>query len=112
MFGEDKATITSADNRTSGPVLRSGSSRLVIHEAWAWLTGNQLVIASEAAALRGEHAAAAALRRQVAAPGTAEPPYDDAPTLLILRHNELEILPGQLNRRSLKPWEEPRTASR
>jgi hypothetical protein len=37
-FGEDKATITGAGNRTSGPVLRSGSPRLVIQEAWAWLT--------------------------------------------------------------------------
>jgi hypothetical protein len=33
-FGEDKATITGAGNRTSGPVLRSGSPRLVIQEAW------------------------------------------------------------------------------
>ena len=37
-FGEDKTTITGAGNRTSGPVLRSGSPRLVISEAWAWLT--------------------------------------------------------------------------
>ena len=36
-FGEDKATITGAGNRTSSPVLRSGSPRLVIQEAWAWL---------------------------------------------------------------------------
>ncbi|MDQ2877397.1 MAG: hypothetical protein M3Y33_22355, partial [Actinomycetota bacterium] len=40
-FGEDKATITGAGNRTSGPVLRSGSPRLVIQEAWAWLAGTQ-----------------------------------------------------------------------
>ncbi|MGH3223822.1 MAG: transposase domain-containing protein, partial [Streptosporangiaceae bacterium] len=33
-FGEDKATIAGAGNRTSGPVLRSGSPRLVIGEAW------------------------------------------------------------------------------
>jgi hypothetical protein len=32
-FGEDKTTITGAGNRTSGPVLRSGSPRLVIQEA-------------------------------------------------------------------------------
>ena len=32
-FGEDKTTITGAGNRTSGPVLRSGSPRLVISEA-------------------------------------------------------------------------------
>jgi hypothetical protein len=62
-FGEDKATITGAGNRTSGPVLRSGSPRLVIQEAWAWLTGTQLVRASQAAALRSGHAAARALRR-------------------------------------------------
>jgi len=37
-FGEDKATIAGAGDRTSGPVLRSGSPRLVIQEAWAWLT--------------------------------------------------------------------------
>jgi len=34
-FGEDKSVITGAGNRTSGPVLRSGSPRLVIQEAWA-----------------------------------------------------------------------------
>ena len=63
-FGEDKATIAGAGNRTSGPVLRSGSPRLVIQEAWAWLTAIQLVRASEAAALRAEAAAARALRRR------------------------------------------------
>jgi hypothetical protein len=63
-FGEDKSVITGAGNRTSGPVLRSGSPRLVIQEAWAWLTATQLVRASEAAALRSEHAAARALRRR------------------------------------------------
>ena len=56
-FGEDKTTITGAGNRTSGPVLRSGSPRLVIQEAWAWLTATQLVRASAAAALRSEAAA-------------------------------------------------------
>ena len=56
-FGEDKATITGAGNRTSGPVLRSGSPRLVIQEAWAWLTATQLARASAAAALRSEAAA-------------------------------------------------------
>jgi hypothetical protein len=68
----DKTTIAGAGNRTSGPVLRSGSPRLVIQEAWAWLTATQLVRASEAAALRGEHAAARALRRKDAAPVTAD----------------------------------------
>ena len=71
-FGEDKATITGAGNRTSGPVLRSGSPRLVISEAWAWLTGTQLVRASAAAALRSEAAAARALRREDSAPVTAD----------------------------------------
>jgi hypothetical protein len=71
-FGEDKTTIAGAGNRTSGPVLRSGSPRLVIQEAWAWLTATQLTRASEAAALRGEAAAARALRRKDSAPVTAD----------------------------------------
>jgi hypothetical protein len=71
-FGEDKTTITGAGNRTSGPVLRSGSPRLVIQEAWAWLTATQLVRASATAALRTEAAAARALRRRSRAPVTAD----------------------------------------
>ena len=71
-FGEDKTAITGAGNRTSGPVLRSGSPRLVIQEAWAWLTATQLVRASAAAALRSEAAAARALRRKDSAPVTAD----------------------------------------
>ena len=71
-FGEDKTAIKGAGNRTSGPVLRSGSPRLVISEAWAWLTATQLTRAAEAAALRGAHAAARALRRKDAAPVTAD----------------------------------------
>jgi hypothetical protein len=71
-FGEDKTTIAGAGNRTSGPVLRSGSPRLVIQEAWAWLTATQLVRAGEAAALRSEAAAARALRRKDAVPVTAD----------------------------------------
>jgi len=71
-FGEDKSTIAGAGNRTSGPVLRSGSPRLVIQEAWAWLTATQLVRASEAAALRTEAAAARALRRRSRTPVTAD----------------------------------------
>ena len=55
-FGEDKTTIAGAGNRTCGPVLRSGSPRLVIQEAWAWLTATQLTRASAAAALRSEAA--------------------------------------------------------
>ncbi len=71
-FGEDKATIAGAGNRTSGPVLRSGSPRLAEQEAWAWLTSTQLVRASEAATLRSEEAAARALRRADAKPVTAD----------------------------------------
>ncbi|HLQ57426.1 MAG TPA: transposase domain-containing protein [Streptosporangiaceae bacterium] len=71
-FGEDKATITGAGDRTSGPVLRSGSPRLVISEAWAWLTATQLARASAAAALRGQAAAARALRRRDSALVTAD----------------------------------------
>jgi hypothetical protein len=71
-FGEDKATITGAGNRTSGPVLRPGRPRLVIQEARAWLTGTQLTRASAAAALAGEYAAARALRRENARPVTAD----------------------------------------
>jgi hypothetical protein len=71
-FGEDKATITGAGRRTSGPVLRSGSPQLVLQEAWAWLAGTQLIRASEAATLRSEEAAARALRRAGAKPVTAD----------------------------------------
>jgi hypothetical protein len=71
-FGEDKTTIAGAGNRTSGPVLRSGSPRLVISEAWAWLTATQLVRAAAAAALRSEAAAARALRRDDSVPVTAD----------------------------------------
>ena len=71
-FGEDKTTITGAGDRTSGPVLRSGSPRLVIQEAWAWLTATQLVRASAAAALRSEAAQGRALRRKDGAPVTAD----------------------------------------
>jgi len=71
-FGEDKTTIAGAGNRTSGPVLRSGRPRLVIQEAWAWLTATQLTRAAGTAALRGGAAAARALRRKDAAPVTAD----------------------------------------
>jgi Insertion element 4 transposase N-terminal len=87
-FGEDKATITGAGNRTSGPVLRSGSPRLVIQEAWAWLAGTQLVRASEAAALRSEEAAARALRRKDARPVTADEESFTAARLHMLRSME------------------------
>src|SRR5487761_1467510 len=65
-FGEDKSTITGAGDRTSGPVLRSGSPRLVIQEFWAWMTATQLVRASAAASLTADAAAARALRRREA----------------------------------------------
>ena len=72
-FGEDKTTITGAGDRTSGPVLRSGSPRLVIQEFWAWMTATQLVRASAAASLATEAAAARALRRREdSGPVTAE----------------------------------------
>ena len=70
-FGENKATITGAGDRTAGPVLRSGCPQLVPREARAWLTAAQLVRAGEAAWLRGEAAAARALRRNDAKPVTA-----------------------------------------
>jgi hypothetical protein len=63
-FGEDKTTITGAGDRTSGPVLRSGTPRLVIQEFRAWMTATQLVRASAAASLATETAAARALRRR------------------------------------------------
>jgi hypothetical protein len=87
-FGEDKTTITGAGNRTSGPVLRSGSPRLVIQEAWAWLTATQLVRASEAAALRSQAAAARALRRRDAVPVTADEESFTAARLHMLRSME------------------------
>jgi hypothetical protein len=67
-FGQDKATITGAGNRTSGPVLRSGCPQLVEQEAWAWLASAQLVRASAVASLRSEEAAARGLRRENAEP--------------------------------------------
>ena len=71
-FGQDKATIAGAGNRTSGPVLRSGFPPLVLQEAWAWLAGTQLVRASAVSSLRGEEAAARALRRTDAGPVTTD----------------------------------------
>jgi hypothetical protein len=71
-FGEGKATIAGAGNRTSGPVLRSGSPRLVIQEAWAWLTATQLVRVSATVALHRPAAQARALRRKDSAPVTAD----------------------------------------
>ena len=65
-FGEDKTAITGAGDRTSGPVLRSGTPRLVIQEFWAWMTATQLVRASAAASLATDAAATRALRRREA----------------------------------------------
>ncbi len=86
-FGEDKATITGAGNRTSGPVLRSGSPRLVISEAWAWLTATQLIRASAAAALGSEAAQARALRRKDSAPVTA-----DEESFTAVRHHSVRSM--------------------
>jgi hypothetical protein len=86
-FGEDKTTITGAGNRTSGPVLRSGRPRLVIQEAWAWLTATQLVRASAAAALRSETAAARALRRKDHAEVTA-----DEESFTAVRHHAIRSM--------------------
>jgi hypothetical protein len=71
-FGQDKATIRGAGGRTCGPVLRSGSPRLVIQEFWAWMCGTQLVRASTAEAAASDAAAARALRRRAPAPVTAD----------------------------------------
>ena len=71
-FGQDQATIRGAGDRTCGPVLRSGSPRLVVQEFWAWMCGTQLVRASAAAALTSEAAVARALRRRAPAPVTAD----------------------------------------
>ena len=114
-FGEDKTTITGAGNRTSGPVLRSGSPRLVIQEAWAWLTATQLVRASEAAALRSEAAAARALRRRDAVPVTAD---EESFTAARLSHAPLHgihpghghLVTGRDHRRSRR--RRPRRAAR
>ena len=88
-FSEDKTTITGAGNRTSGPVQRSGSPRLVISEAWAWLTATHLVRASAAAALRSEPAAARALRRKGNSPVTA-----DEESFTATRHHAIRSMPS------------------
>jgi hypothetical protein len=86
-FGEDKATIAGAGNRTSGPVLRSGSPRLVIQEAWAWLTATQLVRVSAAVALHRPAAQARALRRKDSAPVTA-----DEESFTAVRHHAIRSM--------------------
>lgn len=67
-FGENKTTITGAGDRTSGPVLRSGTPRLAVQEFWAWMTGTQLVRASAVASLTSDAADVRALRRREASP--------------------------------------------
>jgi len=86
-FGENKTTITGAGNRTSGPVLRSGTPRLIIQEFWAWMTGTQLVRASAAASLAGDAAAARALRREEAKPVTT-----DEVSFAVTRHNAIRSM--------------------
>ena len=85
-------TIAGAGNRTSGPVLRSGSPRLVISEAWAWLTATQLVRASAAAALRSEAAAARALRRDDSARVSA----DEESFTAVWRHSVRSMTSSQV----------------
>jgi hypothetical protein len=87
-FGEDKATITGAGDRTSGPVLRSGCPRLVIQEAWAWLTATQLVRASAAAALDSTAAAARSLRQR----GHAGPVTADEISFTAARHHAIRSM--------------------
>jgi len=70
-FGEDKTTIAGAGDRTSGPVLRSGTPSLVIQELWAWMTATQLVRASAVASPGTEAAAARELRRRAGTPAGA-----------------------------------------
>lgn len=87
-FGEDKTTITGAGDRTSGPVLRSGTPRLVIQEAWAWLTGTQLIRASAAASLTSQEAAPRALRRRE----TSGPVTTDQVSFTTARHNAIRTM--------------------
>ena len=87
-FGEDKTTIAGAGDRTSGPVLRSGSPRLVIQEFWAWMTATQLVRASAAASLATQTAAARALRRREA----SGPVTTDEVSFTTARHNAVRSM--------------------
>jgi hypothetical protein len=87
-FGEDKTAITGAGDRTSGPVLRSGTPRLAVQEFWAWLTATQLVRASAAASLASDAAAAHALRRRKA----SGPVTTDAISFTVARHNAIRSM--------------------
>jgi hypothetical protein len=87
-FEENKTTITGAGNRTSGPVLRSGTPRLAVQEFWAWMTGTQLVRASAAASLAGDAAAARALRRRE----ETKPVTTDEVSFTVTRHNAIRSM--------------------
>jgi hypothetical protein len=87
-FGEDKTTIAGAGDRTSGPVLRSGTPRLVIQEFWAWMTATQLVRASAAASLTADAAAARALRRRE----DSGPVTTDQVSFTVARHNAVRSM--------------------
>ncbi len=87
-FGQDKATIRGAGDRTSGPVLRLGSSRLAVQEFWAWMCGTQLVRASAAAALAGDAAHARQLRRR---PGSG-PVTSDQLSFTAGRHSAIRSM--------------------
>ena len=68
-------------------MLRSGSPRLVIQEAWAWLAATQLGRASAAAALRSGAAAARALRRRDSAQVTM-----DEESFTAVRHHSVRSM--------------------
>ena len=109
-FGEDKTTIAGVGNRTSGPVLRSGCPRLVIQEAWAWLTATQLTRASAAAALRGEAAQARRPAQQRQRPGHRRrgilhrrPPSHDPVHDIIPGHGRLLAGRDRRRRRRCRP---------
>jgi Insertion element 4 transposase N-terminal len=87
-FGEDKTTIAGAGDRTSGPVLRSGSPRLAVQEFWAWLTATQLVRASAAAALHASAAATHALRQREG----SGPVTTDQVSFTATRHNAIRSM--------------------
>lgn len=87
-FGENKTTITGAGDRTSGPVLRSGTPRLAVQEFWAWLTATHLVRASAAASVTGDAAATHALRQRTA----TGPVTTDAVSFTAARHNAIRSM--------------------
>ena len=87
-FGENKTTITGAGDRTTGPVLRSGTPRLAVQEFWAWLTATQLVRASAAASVTGHAAAAHALRQRK----PSGPVTTDAVSFTAARHNAVRSM--------------------